>query len=88
MRYSLVSGDISINYCFMIQKLGVLLYWHEGVYVVLNSSTMKIVTAIPVSKEKDAKKMFKKKTGSDTYNSDEELAAYFWRVFMDEGFEL
>ena len=73
---------------FYIQEQNALLYWHEGVYVVLNSSTMKIVTAFPVSKEKDAKKMLKKKTGSETYNSDEELAAYFWRVFMDEGFEL
>ena len=72
----------------MIQAWNALLYWHEGVYVVLNCSTMKIVTAIPVSKEKDARKMFEKKTGDKEFNTDQEVADFFWRVIMDEGFEL
>jgi hypothetical protein len=58
------------------------------VYVVINASSLKIVTAMPISKENDAKKMFLKKTNSETFNSDAELNDYFWRLFMDKNIPL
>ena len=52
------------------------LFWHEGIFVVLNYK-YEVVKAFPVSKQGKAKKIMTEKTKG--FNSEQEIVEWFWR---------